>query len=98
MIKWGKNGTGNVGDPVDQSILDGLEAVNTATNTNTTKLAEIKKYALDNKVPIMQDEGIDYLINYIKDNKIESILEVGTAIVNIELFFMLSIIFFTLLS
>lgn len=43
-------------------------------------VAEIKKYALDNKVPIMQDEGIDYLINYIKDNKIESILEVGTAI------------------
>ena len=43
-VKWGKNGTGNVGDPVDQSILDGLEAVNTATNTNTTKLAEIKKY------------------------------------------------------
>lgn len=41
-VKWGKNGTGNVGDPVDQSILDGLEAVNTATNTNTTKLAEIK--------------------------------------------------------
>ena len=29
-------------------------------------VAEIKKYALDNKVPIMQDEGIDYLINYIK--------------------------------
>ena len=43
-------------------------------------VVEIKKYALDNKVPIMQDEGIDYLINYIKDNKIESILEVGTAI------------------
>ena len=43
-------------------------------------VAEIKKYALDNKVPIMQDEGIDYLINYIKDNKIETILEVGTAI------------------
>lgn len=43
-------------------------------------VSEIKKYALDNKVPIMQDEGIDYLINYIKDNKIESILEVGTAI------------------
>ena len=43
-------------------------------------VSEIKKYALDNKVPIMQDEGIDYLINYIKDNKIETILEVGTAI------------------
>lgn len=43
-------------------------------------LAEIKKYALDNKVPIMQDEGIDFLINYIKDNKIETILEIGTAI------------------
>ena len=49
--------------------------------TDTYQLvAEIKKYALENGVPIIQDEGIDYLINYIKDNNIEHILEVGTAI------------------
>lgn len=44
------------------------------------EIAEIKKYALEKKVPIMQDEGIDFLINYILENKIENILEVGTAI------------------
>lgn len=43
-------------------------------------ISEIKKYALDNKVPIMQDDGIDFLLNYIAENKIEKILEVGTAI------------------
>ena len=43
-------------------------------------VAEIKKYALDNNVPIMQDDGIDFLLNYIAENKIEKILEVGTAI------------------
>ena len=43
-------------------------------------VAEIKKYALDNNVPIMQDDGIDFLLNYIAENKIEKIFEVGTAI------------------
>lgn len=43
-------------------------------------IAEIKKYAIDNKVPIMQDEGIDFLTNYINENNIKTILEIGTAI------------------
>jgi len=43
-------------------------------------ISEIKKYAIDNKVPIMQDEGIDFLTQYIEDNKVSKILEIGTAI------------------
>ena len=35
---------------------------------NTTVYADIremKKYALDNKVPIMQDDGIDFLTTFV---------------------------------
>lgn len=50
-------------------------------NDNTqSKIQEIKRYALDNKVPIMVDKGIDFLTKYIVDNQIKSVLEVGTAI------------------
>ncbi len=44
------------------------------------QIKEIKKYALDNKVPIMVDDGIDFLTNFIATNKVENVLEVGTAI------------------
>lgn len=44
------------------------------------EILDIKKYALDNKVPIMQDEGIDFMCNYIKENNIKRILEIGSAI------------------
>lgn len=44
------------------------------------EIESIKNYALENNVPIMQDDGINYLINYIKKNKIKKILEIGTAI------------------
>ena len=40
----------------------------------------IKEYAYANNIPIMQDEGINYLINYIQENNIKNILEIGTAI------------------
>ncbi len=40
----------------------------------------IKKYAEENNVPIMMDEGIKFLLQTIKKRKIKSILEVGTAI------------------
>ena len=43
-------------------------------------IKEIKQYAKDNNVPIMSDSGIHYLLKYIKDNNIEKILEIGTAI------------------
>ena len=44
------------------------------------EIESIKNYALENKVPIMQDDGINCLTNYIKKNKIKKILEIGTAI------------------
>ena len=41
---------------------------------------QIKEYAIANNVPIMSESGIRFLTNYIKDNNIKDILEVGTAI------------------
>ena len=43
-------------------------------------IKEMKEYAEDNNVPIITDEGINYIRNYIKENKIKRILEVGAAI------------------
>lgn len=44
------------------------------------KIQEIKNYAEENNVPIMTDEGITFLTNYIVKHKIKKILEIGTAI------------------
>lgn len=44
------------------------------------KIIEIINYAKENNVPIMQEEGISYLTNYIENNDIHSVLEIGTAI------------------
>lgn len=41
---------------------------------------QIKEYAIANNVPIMSESGIRFLTNYIKNNNIKDILEVGTAI------------------
>ena len=43
-------------------------------------IEEIEKYAEINDVPIMQKDGIDFMCNYIKENKVKSVLEIGTAI------------------
>lgn len=43
-------------------------------------LEEMEVYAKENRVPIMMSDGINYLCNYIKDNNIKRILEVGSAI------------------
>ncbi len=43
-------------------------------------LLDIEKYAKDNNVPIMLPDGIEFLLNYIKENSVKSILEIGTAI------------------
>lgn len=43
-------------------------------------IKEMKEYAEDNNVPIITDEGIDYIRSYIKENNIKRILEVGAAI------------------
>lgn len=44
------------------------------------RILDLKEYAKINHVPIMQDEGIEYIINYIKKNNVKNILEIGTAI------------------
>ena len=43
-------------------------------------LKEIEEYAKLNRVPIMLPDGIDYLCNYIKENNVKRILEIGSAI------------------
>ena len=43
-------------------------------------IKEMKEYAEENNVPIITDEGIDYIRDYIKENNIKRILEVGAAI------------------
>jgi predicted O-methyltransferase YrrM len=43
-------------------------------------IEKIEKYAKENKIPIMQKDGIDYLCNFIKENNIKNILEIGSAI------------------
>lgn len=43
-------------------------------------ILDIKKYAKDKNVPIMMDDGIKFLTNYIKETKRYNILEIGTAI------------------
>lgn len=44
------------------------------------KISEIKSYAKENNVPIMMDDGIDFLTSLIRQRKVKNILEVGTAI------------------
>ncbi len=41
---------------------------------------ELEEYAKNNRIPIMQKDGIEYLCNYIKENNIKNILEIGSAI------------------
>lgn len=43
-------------------------------------MIEIEMFARENNIPIMQKDGILYLIEYIKRNNVKKILEIGTAI------------------
>ncbi len=43
-------------------------------------LMQMREYAEDENVPIMSDDGINYLLEYIKKFNIKRILEIGTAI------------------
>lgn len=40
----------------------------------------MREYANENNIPIITESGIRYLKNYIRDNNIHNILEIGTAI------------------
>lgn len=44
------------------------------------EVSEIKKYARKNQVPIMKDDGLDFICNYIREHNVKRILEIGTAI------------------
>lgn len=44
------------------------------------RIEDLKEYAKNNGVPIMQDGGIEFIVDYIKNNNVKSILEIGTAI------------------
>lgn len=44
------------------------------------EIEKIKEYAKEYNVPIMMEDGIEFLTNYIKENNIKNILEIGTAI------------------
>ena len=44
------------------------------------RVEEMEKFAIENNIPIMLKDGIEYLCEYIKENNIKNILEVGSAI------------------
>ncbi|MBE6160085.1 MAG: O-methyltransferase [Lactobacillales bacterium] len=43
-------------------------------------IQELEKYAKENNIPIMETDGIEFLLTYIKENNIKNILEIGAAI------------------
>lgn len=45
-----------------------------------SEIREMKAYALDHKVPIMVDEGIDFLTTFVIKHQVMNVLEIGTAI------------------
>lgn len=47
---------------------------------NNDLIKTMKKYAEENNIPIMSDDGISYLTSFCKKNKTKRILEIGTAI------------------
>jgi len=44
------------------------------------KLADVRIYAKENFVPIIRDKSAEYMFNFVKENSIKNILEIGTAI------------------
>jgi predicted O-methyltransferase YrrM len=55
-------------------------STSSATLNTTDIVAQIKQTAADNAVPIMQDSGMEFILNYIKQNKVRRVLEIGTGI------------------
>ena len=49
-------------------------------NYSINDIKEIKSFARDNNIPIMQDDGIEFLTNFIIKKQTKNILEIGTAI------------------
>ncbi len=47
---------------------------------NYEYLAEIEKYGRENKIPILLDDSLEFILNILKEKKPKRILEIGTAI------------------
>ena len=47
---------------------------------NKEELEKIKEIALENHIPIIMDDTLEYIYDLYKDQKISSILEIGTAV------------------
>ena len=43
-------------------------------------IRRLEEYAKENNVPIMMKDGIEFLTQYIKDNNVKRVLEIGSAI------------------
>ena len=43
-------------------------------------LQQLEEYAHANNIPIMEHDGIEFMLDYIKTNNVKNILEIGTAI------------------
>lgn len=43
-------------------------------------ITNLKNKAINDNVPIMQDEGLEFLLDFIRKNNIKTILEIGTAV------------------
>lgn len=53
---------------------------NEKRRTMNTLIQEMEEYAEELHIPIMQKEGIDFMCNFIQENQIRSVLEIGSAI------------------
>ncbi len=47
---------------------------------NSKKLEKIKRKAIENSVPIIMDDTLEVMEGYMKDIKVDKILEIGTAV------------------
>lgn len=47
---------------------------------NYSEMRQIEKYAEEKNIPIIEKAGLNFIINYIKENNIKNILEIGSAI------------------
>lgn len=47
---------------------------------NLKKLDKIKKKAIENNVPIIMDDTLEVIKKYMNENKVDKILEIGTAV------------------
>lgn len=47
---------------------------------NIEDILSLKNYACQTSIPIITDDGMDFILNYIKENNVNFILEIGTAI------------------